>query len=123
MNYVGATRFAVAVATDVWMGVKKNRLRREYNEMMRRQMAALHVKLYCKEAELVFKCSELHRQEAELCHEEEKLWIEVKNTKEAMEELYARVEQVGEAYGERWQASVQERRRLLERARCVLLQL
>ncbi len=121
VNYVGATRFAVAVATDVWMGVKKNRLRRAYNEMMRRQIEALHMKLYCKEAELVSKCSELHRQEAELCHEEEKLWIEVKNTREAMEDLYARVEQVGEAYGERWKDSVQERWRLLEKARYMLL--
>lgn len=101
INYIGATRFVIAVGTDVWMGAKKNRIRREYNETMNRMISALNVKMYCKEAELMSKKSELYKREAEVLHAEKDMWIQVENTTEAMEELFARVNQVGECYAEK----------------------
>lgn len=44
VNYVGVARFVVAVGTDVWMGMKKKRIKKEYDETMERMFTALNVK-------------------------------------------------------------------------------
>lgn len=89
VNFVGVGRFAIAVATDVGMGVKKRKKENERRRLLGEQIALLNTKLYFKNADLMCSYGDLYEKTAEMHAAEADLWIEVQSTTEMMEELQA----------------------------------
>lgn len=52
VNFVGVGRFAVAVGTDVGMGIKRNMVRNERIKLYEKQIAWTNVKIFYKEADM-----------------------------------------------------------------------
>lgn len=89
VNFVGVGRFAIAVVTDVGMGVKKRKKENERRRLLGEQIALLNTKLYFKNADLMCSYGDLYEKTAEMHAAEADLWIEVQSTAEMMEELQA----------------------------------
>ena len=67
VNFVGVGRFAVAVATDTGMGIKKGK--KEYEGIK-------------------FNCETLELLNAKVFYKEADMWIEAENTEDAIQEVY-----------------------------------
>lgn len=98
VNFVGVGRFAVAVGSDVSMGVKKGKAKREYNQVMSQVICLSNAKMYYMNANLMCEYSDLHKKEAQMHNAEMNMWIEVEKTKESIDELYQQAEKVGKFY-------------------------
>lgn len=72
VNFVGVGRFAVAVASDVKMGVDRAKLRNKRIAAMNERICLLNGKVFYKQAEV---------------------WIAAENTQKTIEDLYAMMEQ------------------------------
>lgn len=77
VNFVGVGRFAIAVGSDVKMGVKRSKLRNERIVAMNEQIFLLNGKTFYKQAEM---------------------WIAAENAGETIEEAYLLMERTAEAY-------------------------
>ena len=72
VNFVGIGRFAIAVGSDIKMGIKRSKLRNERIVMMNEQIFLLNGKIYYKQAGM---------------------WIAAENAGETIEEAYAMMEE------------------------------
>ena len=79
VNFVGVGRFAVAVGTDVMMGVSRAAKRSKRIEIVNQQIALTGAKIYYKQAEV---------------------WIAAENTDKAIEEMYERAANAVTYYSE-----------------------
>lgn len=77
VNFVGVGRFAIAVGSDVNMGVKKSRLRNERIIALNEQIFLLNGKTFYKQAEM---------------------WISAENAGETIQSAYLLMEKTSEAY-------------------------
>ena len=98
VNFVGIGRFAIAIVTDVGMGIKKHRLTKQRGIVLNDIISLSNTKLYYKNAELMCAYSHLYEKEADMYTEEANLWREVEATQEAMDNLYLCIEKVGAYY-------------------------
>ena len=98
VNFVGVGRFAIAVGSDVSMGVKKGKAKKEHSKVMSQIICLSNVKVYYKNVELLCEYSELHEREAEMHKTEADMWVEVKKTKQSIDDLYDQAEKVGKFY-------------------------
>lgn len=71
VNFVGVGRFAVAVGTDVAMGIKRSKERNERIHLYTEQIALVDAKIYYKQADM---------------------WIAAENAGETVEKAYAMIE-------------------------------
>jgi hypothetical protein len=92
VNFVGVGRFAVAVVTDVGMGIKRSSKRAELSEALSEYFNLTNIKVYYRKADIMCSFAEMHEKEAEMHSAEKEVWIEARNTALAMEQLY---EQIG----------------------------
>ena len=76
VNFVGVGRFAIAVASDVGMGIKRSKLRNERIVAMNEQIFLMNGKTYYKQAEM---------------------WITAERAGETIEEAYALMQKTAEA--------------------------
>lgn len=67
VNFVGLGRFAIAICTDIGMGIKKGKLERERIKLNNEQLHLLNAKLFYKQADM---------------------WIAVEETERAINEVY-----------------------------------
>lgn len=100
VNFVGVGRFAIAVVTDVGMGIKKKRTEKERIELMSEIIELAGIKVYYRDADVMCAFAELHEREALMYNAEAGLWKEVGYTHEAMEKLFSRVNQTSKMYVE-----------------------
>lgn len=98
VNFVGIGRFAVAVGTDVTMGLKLNAAKREKASLMDELIQLSVVQLYYKSAGSWCCMSMLHEKQAEMFRAQGELWLEVEKTEISMIELSTCMEQVGMLY-------------------------
>lgn len=77
VNFVGVGRFAIAVGSDVKMGVKRSKLRNERIIAMNEQIFLMNGKTFYKQAEM---------------------WIAAESAGETIEEAYTLMEKTAEAY-------------------------
>lgn len=98
VNFVGIGRFAVAVGTDVGMGIERRSAIKQRSEVMSEIICASNVKLYYKNAELMCTYSKLFEKESDMFNAESNMWLEVENTQKSMDELYKQIEKVGAYY-------------------------
>ncbi len=98
VNFVGIGRFAIAVTTDVAMGVKKVRDESERAVLMQNLILSGEAKMYYKLADTHLEIANLHNTEADMYDTEASMWKQVEQTQESMEELYGFVNKVGNYY-------------------------
>lgn len=98
VNFVGVGRFAIAVGSDVSMGVKRNKTISEKSKLMSEVICLSNVKVYYKNAELLFSYSKLHRCQENMFGAEANMWVEVEKTQRSIEGLYNEIEKVGRFY-------------------------
>ena len=61
INFVGLGRFAIAVGSDVKMGIERNKLRDERINIMNEQLHLMNAKLFYKQANLWFEIYDLNK--------------------------------------------------------------
>lgn len=98
VNFVGVGRFAIAVTTDVAMGVKKVRDESERAVLMQNLILSGEAKMYYKLADSQLEMANLHSTEAQMYDEEVSMWKQVKQTQGSMDELYGFAHKVGNYY-------------------------
>ena len=81
VNFVGVGRFAIAIVTDVGMGIKRNHLMHERINALSQQMVLLNAKVS-------YKCAEVYLVEQEMHESEEAMWISAQSTEETLNEVY-----------------------------------
>lgn len=92
VNFVGIGRCAIAVTTDVGMGIKKGKKEGERSKAMTEMLRLSNTKVYYRKADLMCEYAKLYEKEGEMHHAEADLWIEVQNTQESMDELHDQIE-------------------------------
>lgn len=98
VNFVGVGRFAIAVGSDVSMGVKRNKTIGEKSKLMSEVICLSNVKVYYKNAELLCSYSNLHKCQENMFGAEANMWVEVEKTQRSIEGLYNEIEKVGRFY-------------------------
>lgn len=98
VNFVGVGRFAIAVGSDVSMGVKRNKTISEKSKLMSEVICLSNVKVYYKNAELLCSYSNLHKCQENMFGAEANMWVEVEKTQRSIEGLYNEIEKVGRFY-------------------------
>lgn len=81
VNFVGVGRFAIAVSSDVGMGVKKIKKENERMSLRGEELQFLNAKVFYKEADM---------------------WIEAENTDKSIEEVYIIMEKTAEDFVNTW---------------------
>lgn len=81
INFVGVGRFAIAIGTDVGMGIKKSRKENERIELSGEQLELLNAKLFYKEADM---------------------WIEAENTDKAVQEASIMMDVTANEFNDTW---------------------
>lgn len=81
INFVGIGRFAVALGTDIGMGIKRNRLLNERIHVMSQQLALYNAKVY-------YKCAQIHYAEMDMLEAETDMWLEAADTETALQNTY-----------------------------------
>lgn len=81
INFVGIGRFAIAVGTDVAMGIKKSKKENERMMLRGEQLQLLNAKVFYKEADM---------------------WIEAENTEKAIQETYIVMEKAAIEFSDTW---------------------
>ncbi len=97
INYVGVGRFAIAVGSDISMGIRKSKRENERLILRAEQLELLNAKLFYKTADM---------------------WIEAQNTERALQELYCAVERSAFEFEETWQeieSGSEERKRSVDK--------
>ena len=100
VNFVGIGRFAIAIGTDVGMGIKKGRKEKERNELLAQIIDTTKIKLYYKKADMLCSMSDMYAKEAEMYKAESDMWIAVKETQQSIDELYEQIGNVVNYYQE-----------------------
>lgn len=91
INFVGIGRFAIAIGTDIGMGIKKIRKERERSDAISEYISLANVKVYYRKADLLCSEAELHKLAANMHSAEKEIWQEVQHSSEAMEQLYEQI--------------------------------
>ncbi len=91
INFVGIGRFAVAIGTDIVMGVKKWQKEQERNAALSEYIQLANIKIYYRQADVLCSLADTYEREARMYAAEGALWYEVKNTAEAMQQLYEQI--------------------------------
>ena len=81
INFVGVGRFAVAIGTDIGMGIKKSKKESERMILRGEQLQLLNAKVLYKEADM---------------------WIEAENTEKAIQETYIAMEKTATEFNNAW---------------------
>lgn len=81
VNFVGVGRFAIAISTDVGMGIKKNKIESERMRLRGEELQLLNARIFYKEADM---------------------WITAENTNKAIEEVYFIMEKATKDFLDTW---------------------
>lgn len=77
INFVGIGRFAVAVGTDIGMGIKKNKKEKELSEALSEYIKLTNIKIYYRKADYLCAKAELGKKEAKMYEAEKEIWQEL----------------------------------------------
>ncbi len=91
INFVGVGRFAIAIGSDIKMGVKKRKAEKERSQVLSEYIRLANIKIYYRKADLLCSEAELHEKEANMYSVEKEMWQEVKYNYESMEQLYEQI--------------------------------
>lgn len=86
VNFVGIGRFAIAVGSDVGMGIKRNRLRNERIRVINQQLTLLNAKVFFSQADFNYALAGAFK-------EQKQVWHAAEDTVATLEEAYKSTEQ------------------------------
>ena len=66
INFVGVGRFALAIGTDIGMGIKKNKKEKERSAALSEYIGLYNIKIYYRKADLLCSEAEMLEQEASM---------------------------------------------------------
>jgi len=95
VNFVGVGRFAVAVYTDVSMGVQKAKVEDKKRYAESQLLNLTNTKLYYNSSLVMCSYADLYEKDEQMHRKEAALWKEVRNTDEAMIDLKNCITNVG----------------------------
>lgn len=98
INFVGVGRFAVAIGTDVGMGIKKSQKQRECSAAMSEYIRLANIKIYYRKADVLCAEADLYEREADMYSAEKEVWQEVQYSTESMEQLYEQINKTFQSY-------------------------
>lgn len=98
INFVGVGRFALAIGTDIGMGIKKNKKEKERSAALSEYIGLYNIKIDYRKADLLCSEAEMLEQEASMHAAEKGVWKEFKYNIEAMDQLYATINQTCQFY-------------------------
>lgn len=98
INFVGVGRFALAVGTDIGMGIKKNKKEKERSEALSEYIGLYNIKIYYRKADLLCSEKDLYEREVNMHATEKEIWQEFQYNAEAMEDLYTTINQTCQFY-------------------------
>ena len=101
VNFVGIGRFAIAVTTDVAMGIKRVRSKRERAVIMQNLIFSGEAKMYYKLADSQLEMFNLRNMEAHMYDSEADMWKPVNQAEKSMEDMYGFAEKVGSYYAKK----------------------
>lgn len=96
INYVGVGRFAIAIGTDIGMGIKKSKKENERMKLKGEQIKLLGAKMFYKQTDM---------------------WIEAQNTDEAIQQAYVIMEQTMSEFADAWaeiEAGSEDRKKCID---------
>lgn len=85
VNFVGIGRFAIAVGSDVGMGIKRSRLRNERIRIVNQQLTLLNAKVFFSQAEFNYAL-------ADAFDEQKQVWYAAEDAVATLEEAYKTTE-------------------------------
>lgn len=100
VNFVGVGRFAIAIVTDIGMGIRKTKKEQERSRVLDEMIHLTNVKVYYREADLMCSFAELYDNMSQVYSVESDMWKQVENTQESMDLLYAQIRDTGKLYVE-----------------------
>jgi len=95
VNFVGVGRFAIAVGTDVGMGIKKANKENERIKLIGEQLQLLNAKIYYKQADM---------------------WIEAEKTEKALREVYIIMDKTAIEFVESWNEFIDKSKSITDSA-------
>lgn len=98
VNFVGIGRFALAVSTDVSMGIQKELVKNKRGQVISEMICLSNTKLYYVSADYMCEYSKLFEKEGEMHSAEADLWIQYSDTQQAMDELSVQIEKVAQLF-------------------------
>lgn len=100
VNFVGVGRFAVAVATDAGMGVKRSMVRNKRIELYTQQLALTNAKVFYKEADMWISAQDAGKSIEEACAMAEKAtafyWECMQDISDSLEHTGEYISEIGE---------------------------
>lgn len=100
INFVGVGRFALAIGTDIGMGIKKRKKENERSEALSEYIGLYNIKIYYRKADLLCSEAEVYEQEVIMHVAEKEIWQELQYNAEAMNQLYTTINQTCQFYME-----------------------
>ena len=98
VNFVGLGRFAIAIGTDVSMGIKKDSYVAKRTAALQKQLNLYQSKVFLKQADVFCSLAETYATAKDLYLKEEEVWTEVVSNEEAINELITRISLVTAYY-------------------------
>ena len=93
INFVGIGRFAIAIGTDIAMGIKKHNKEVERSVALSEYISLANIKIYYRKADLACSLADLYALEASMHTAEQELWQEIQCNYEEMIQLYEQINQ------------------------------
>ncbi|MBQ9742547.1 MAG: hypothetical protein IJV88_02585 [Ruminococcus sp.] len=91
INFVGVGRFAIAIGTDIGMGIKKAKKERLRSETLSEYINLSKIKVYYRNADLLCSEAELYDKESQMHSAEKDVWKELCSTEESIQQLYEQI--------------------------------
>ncbi len=98
VNFVGIGRFAIAVTTDVGMGIKKVRTENERSVLIQNLILSGQAKMYYRLADSQLAMVELYDTSIKVYDNEIAMWKQVEQTQKSIDELYCTIYYIGKFY-------------------------
>lgn len=100
VNFVGIGRFAIAIRSDVGMGINKAKNESERAILLENLITTCEARLFYNTANTQIVLAELYSSEKSMHDVEAGMWKQVKRTDNGYKELYEVVSRVGDYYSE-----------------------
>jgi hypothetical protein len=98
VNFVGVGRLAIAIVTDVGMGIKKSQKEYERGRVLNEMIYLSRVKVYYREADLACSFAELQNKMITMHGAEAAVWKQIEFTQESMDALFEQICTTGKVY-------------------------
>ncbi|MCR4960774.1 MAG: hypothetical protein K6A74_04915 [Lachnospiraceae bacterium] len=91
VNFVGIGRFTIAVASDIKMGIQRERYRNSRSLIIQDMIIAYDAKMYYKLADVKLEQAQMYMAESKMYVSEANMWKQVENTEKSINDMLDRL--------------------------------